>query len=35
MEVYFVIDLMKGRVVRFYRARRESVKVYGDLVKIV
>ncbi|BAD84436.1 1-(5-phosphoribosyl)-5-[(5-phosphoribosylamino) methylideneamino] imidazole-4-carboxamide isomerase [Thermococcus kodakarensis KOD1] len=34
MEVYPAIDLMKGRAVRLYRGRRESVKVYGDPVKI-
>ena len=34
MEVYPAIDLMDGRAVRLYRGRRESVKVYGDPVRI-
>ena len=34
MEVYPAIDLMDGRAVRLYRGMRESVKVYGDPVRI-
>ncbi len=35
MDVYPAIDLMGGKAVRLYRGgRRESVKVYGDPVKI-
>jgi len=34
MEVYPAIDLMKGRAVRLYKGRKESVKVYGDPLKI-
>lgn len=34
MEVYPAIDLMGGKAVRLYKGRRDSVKVYGDPVKI-
>ena len=34
MEVYPAIDLMDGRAVRLHRGMRESVKVYGDPVRI-
>ena len=34
MEVYPAIDLMDGKAVRLYKGRRDSVKAYGDPVKI-
>ncbi|KPU63012.1 1-(5-phosphoribosyl)-5-[(5-phosphoribosylamino)methylideneamino] imidazole-4-carboxamide isomerase [Thermococcus sp. EP1] len=34
MKVYPAIDLMSGKAVRLYKGKKESVKVYGDPVKV-